>query len=74
MSLPGSLLRRAISSLRSPRAIRDSFHPAFVSVLEKTTGDVVHGIRILSRAVVRPVAGHLLVGDAHHDVGADLLQ
>jgi hypothetical protein len=37
VSPPDSLLRAAISSARSPRAIREAAHPATGKVLEKTT-------------------------------------
>src|SRR5580704_18244073 len=40
---------------------------------EDDLGKVVHEVRVVARRA-RPVPGHLLVGDASHDVGSDLAQ
>src|ERR1700736_1749110 len=40
---------------------------------ENDLGQVVHELRVLASRV-RPVLGHLLVGDASHDVGSGLAQ
>src|ERR1700759_441402 len=40
---------------------------------EDDLGKVVHEVRVVARRA-RPVPGHLLIGDASHDVGSDLAQ